>query len=223
MHDYHMLDRGDRVMVAVSGGVDSMVLAWLMHEWRKKIPFSYQLYFVHIDHGFGIDENNENNDVDQLLKLLATKGIDLRVIEGRSIDAETTCFICSRNRRNQLFDLAKEMDCNKIAFGHHKDDLIETLFLNMFYGGNISTMLPNQALFDNTLNLIRPMAYIEKHEVMTIASGLGLQPIRNSCPLADQTQRDKIRDMLQTIYDREPEIKKSIFSSLTNVKSEYML
>lgn len=220
MHDYKMIGDGDTILVAVSGGVDSMALAWILYHWRKKAPISYALQFVHINSGFSpVAESGEYEVTRQLHQF----GIEVEVIEGRVIEGERNCFICSKQRRNQLFDLADERGCTKIAFGHHKDDLIETLFINMLYSGNISTMLPKQALFDNTLYLIRPMAYLEKNEVIEIAEGVGLKPTANLCPLADNTRRDKVRVFLEQLYKEEPEVKNSIFASLSNVREGYML
>ncbi len=220
MHDYEMISDGDKILVAVSGGVDSLVLAWLLHQWQKKVPISYTLEFVHINSGFS--QLAVNGKYEVAIRLLEY-GIDLEVIAGRGIDGERNCFSCSKLRRNQLFDLADERECTKIAFGHHKDDLIETLFINMLYAGNISTMLPKQTLFGGSLHLIRPMAYLEKNEVVEIAEGVGLEPIENLCPLADNTRRDKIRVFLDELYREEPDVKNSIFASLSNVREGYML
>ncbi len=246
-----MLSHGDCVLVAVSGGVDSLVLAWLLQMWLKKAPIHYTLRVVHIDMGFRGQGDGDINPVDGIRRQLHRFGIPLVVEKARetaetlvmagvsvaprlsgsvslvsSMDKdppERSCFLCSRQRRHQLFDLAQEYGCNKIAFGHHKDDLIETLFLNMFYSGNLSTMVPRQDLFDGRLTLIRPLAYIEKHEVQDIAVSLGLVPVDNLCPLVGNTRRDHLRKMLHTLYQQDPGVKASIFASMANVRQGYLL
>ncbi len=224
MQAYSMLSHGDCVLVAVSGGVDSLVLAWLLQMWLCKAPVSYTLRAIHIDMGFQGPGNDEPDPIAGIRGQLQRFGIPLLVKKARELDeAERSCFLCARQRRHQLFDLAREYGCNKIAFGHHKDDLIETLFLNMLYSGNLSTMVPRQNLFDGRLALIRPLAYIEKHEVREIAKDLGLTPVDNLCPLAGNTRRDQVRKVLQAMYDQDPGVKSSIFASMANVREGYLL
>jgi len=251
MQDYSMLSHGDCVLVAVSGGVDSLVLAWLLQMWLKKAPIHYTLRVVHIDMGFRGQGDGGINPAEEIRRQLSRFGIPMvvehaketagaHINDGVSVShrlpaavslgslmdkdqPERSCFLCSRQRRHQLFDLAREYGCNKIAFGHHKDDLIETLFLNMFYSGNLSTMMPRQDLFEGRLTLIRPLAYIEKHEVQDIAVTLDLVPVDNLCPLAGNTRRDHLRKMLHALYLQDPGIKSSIFASMANVRQGYML
>ena len=130
---------------------------------------------------------------------------------------------CARNRRSQLFDLARRWGYNKVALGHHRDDLVETFFLNMLYSGNISTMVPKQDLFEGRLAIIRPMAYLDKEEIRAIGAELALHPVANLCPLADHTRRERVRELLADIYAREPGARRSIFAALANVREGYML
>lgn len=230
MADHSMLSHGDSVLVAVSGGVDSLVLAWLLHMWLGKAPIDYTLQVVHIDMGFpgqalAGGEIEGMTSADKIGVQLQRFNIPLLVRPAKAPEqgAERSCFHCARQRRHQLFDLAQDLGCNRIAFGHHKDDLIETLFLNMLYGGNLSTMMPRQNLFAGKLALIRPLAYIDKDEVGDIGERLGLIPVANACPLAGNTRREYVRDLLQTMYEKDSGIKASIFAAMANVREGCLL
>ncbi len=224
MHDYAMFEEGDRVMVAVSGGVDSLTLACILNIWQKKAPIHFDLIAQYIDHGFWKKKKGTPDPSEAIGRQVASFSISFEVAEEWQISDEVrTCFLCSRNRRSQLFELARRKKYNKIALGHHKDDLIETFLLNAIYSGNISTMVPKQDLFGGSLSIVRPMAYLEKHEVCEIAAGLKLEPENNLCPLSDDTRREKVRTLLQTLYEDEPAARNSLFAALSNVRKDYLL
>ena len=225
MHDYRMLDDGDRVMVAVSGGLDSLVLAAILREWQKKAPISYHLTAVHLDMGF--PEGSVASATErQLLKLNIDVTIEKTTFGPDALAAEngkSGCFYCSRNRRTRLFNLAREKKCNKLALGHHKEDIIETFFLNLFYSGNLSTMVPRQPLFHGNLHVIRPLAYLNKEQVKTLARLFEISAAENPCPLAGSSKREKIRAMLQELYGKDQQLESNIFAALSNVRTEYLL
>jgi len=224
MHDYSMLVDGDRVMVCVSGGVDSFALAWILKKWQQKAPIRFELSAQVIDHGFWRQHEGSVSPELSIGRELERFSISCMVDEAWEIeDEDRTCFQCARNRRSQLFDLARKRGFTKVALGHHMDDLIETFFLNILYSGNISTMLPRQVLFDGRLSIIRPLAYIGKSEVLEIITELGIAPVSNLCPLAGNTRREKVRVFLDSLYQEEPGIKRSVFAAMANVRKEYML
>ncbi len=224
MFDYSMLSDGDHVLLAVSGGVDSLALAWVLQEWQKKAPITYHLHAVHIDMNIWKKGMEGEDPVKAVHSQMRKTGLHMHVEKSLPLlGDDRNCFSCSKLRRKQLFDLASRFKCNKIAFGHHKDDLLETLFINMFYSGNISTMVPAQQLFDGRVTVIRPLAYLDKVEVEKIAEGVGLKAVLNLCPLSGNTQREKVQKMLENIYEQVPGAKASLFASMKNVREGYLL
>jgi tRNA 2-thiocytidine biosynthesis protein TtcA len=225
LHTYEMLADGDRVMIAVSGGIDSLVLVWLLKFWLRKAPIEYDLLAVHLDMGFG--EKEAGLVAVQLDRMGLPYLVEKTDFGRRALEAEegkSGCFHCARLRRNRLFELAREKGCNKIAMGHHQEDVIETFFLNLLWAGNLSTMVPKQELFDGRLALIRPMAYLGKNDIREIGAGLGIEPVANPCPMAEESKRMKTRALLEeSIYPLDPPVKATIFNALANLRPEYLL
>ncbi|MFC1845037.1 tRNA lysidine(34) synthetase TilS [Thermodesulfobacteriota bacterium] len=224
MHDYSMLADGDQVLIAVSGGVDSLVLTWILDYWQHKAPIRYNLLAVYIDNGF--DSSTSDNVTKQLRKMNVPFLIEKTDFWERAAAAEeekSVCYHCARLRRNLLFAIAEQKGFNKIAFGHHKDDILETFFLNLLYAGNLSTMVPRQKLFEGRLNIIRPMAYLEKKEIKDIAEKADIIPVKNPCPKDSDSKRQEARKVLASLCDLDPKIKSNIFAALSNIRQGYLL
>jgi len=224
IHNQQMIRDGDHLLVAVSGGNDSLSLLWLLRERIKRIPIEYKITAAHVDPGFGADS------AEQMTSFFSTHGFDYKVLRSDigpkahgPDNRENPCFLCSRMRRKLLFKLAGEIGCNRIAFGHHKDDIIETFFLNVFYGASISTMLPVQELFKGELTLIRPLYLIEQDLIHRYVRSMGWNKIELGCPSAGFSKREAIKNMLKSFYSSNRKIKGNIFHALQNVNPEYLL
>lgn len=224
IHNREMIEDGDHVLVAVSGGKDSLSLLWLLRERLKRIPTTYRITAAHVDLGFGADS------AEKMTFFFSEHGFDQRIITSdigpkahSRENRENPCFLCSRLRRKVLFELAAEMGCNKIAFGHNKDDLIETLFLNIFYGASISTMMPVQWFFGGKLAIIRPLYMADWALIRRYAKAMEWPEIDLGCPTAGSSRREDMKNMLNQFYRSNKKIKGNIFHALHNVKPDYLL
>ena len=224
IHHYDMISHGDRILVGISGGKDSLTLLSVLNERLSRIPITYKLFPVYIDPGF------PDSFADPLYDFLRVKNFELRVentdygIQAHSeTNLENPCFLCSRLRRKRIFEVADELGCSKIAFGHHKDDIIETFFLNLCYAGNISTMRPVQPFFKGKISIIRPLAYVEEDTIKRFANNKQFPEFINSCPYGEISKRKEIKEWLDLLYKTNKKIRGNIFRSLKNVNPDYLL
>ena len=222
--DYEMISAGDRVLVGVSGGMDSMALLDLLNTPMVYLP-AFSIVAVHIDLGF--DPAFAGSEV--LSHWLKEEGYDF-VIERSDIgplshseyNRKNPCFLCSRLRRKMIFETAEKTGCNKIAFAHHRDDIIETLLLNIFYGREISTMVPDQPVFNGKLHIIRPLAYITEGLLKKYAGERGFPTIENLCPTSLVSRRRYIKEVLDKLEEDNPEIRENIWQAMGHVKTDYI-
>jgi len=224
LHSYDMISDGDRIAVGLSGGEDSYTLMWFLQERLARVPIHYDLFTIHIDNGF------DGDSCDSIASHCKDSGYKLRIeytdygIVGHSAqNRENPCFLCSRLRRKRLFEIADELGCSILALGHNKDDIIETLFMNMCYAGEISTMVPLQHLFHGRFKVIRPLAYADKDTIRSFAREMDFPVSENPCPSANSSKRSEMKAFLNQLYRSNRKVKGNIFRSMKRVKSEYLL
>jgi tRNA 2-thiocytidine biosynthesis protein TtcA len=224
IHSYGLIQDGDRILIGVSGGKDSLALLHLLHERRNRVPIHYELIPVHIDLGFDTKRAEILKDFFQAHNLpYHVEFTDIGKKANGPENRENPCFLCSWERRKRLFHLAYRLECNKIALGHHKDDIIETLLLNIFYSAEISTMLPSQKLFKGKITLIRPLALLEEKKVERFAREIGLPFGPSGCPASEKTKRKEIKELIELLQKKNHRVKGNIFRALSNVKLNYTL
>lgn len=224
IHDWDMIQENERILVGISGGKDSQALLDLLFSLKKRAPVQFDMLPVYIDAGF---EGSFGQDLEAYVTAaygpMKIEYTNYGVRAHSEQNTENPCFLCARLRRKRLFQMARENNCQKIALGHNKDDIIETLFINMFYAGRIGTMKPRQSFFDGALDIIRPLSYVEKKDIARFGQQRDLPEFVNNCPSADKTKRSEIRAMLETVYKHNKHIKGNIFRSMSNVAPEYLL
>ncbi|MDD5006229.1 MAG: ATP-binding protein [Candidatus Omnitrophica bacterium] len=219
--DYKMLEDGDKILVAVSGGKDSMTLLKILEQRRAFTPIKYELVVTHVDMGYKCIHPKI------LEKYLKDNGYSYHfkkvdILKNTSRD-KINCFWCSWNRRKALFETAAKLGCRKIALGHHKDDIVQTFLLNLIFQGEISAMSPRQELFKGKIVLIRPLAYLEEKECQRFAKENNFPIVHCQCPNAGKTQRNQTAKLIKQFEKMSPQFKTNIFRSLQRIKREYLL
>ncbi|MBR9979664.1 MAG: tRNA 2-thiocytidine(32) synthetase TtcA [Desulfatitalea sp.] len=218
-----MIADGDRIAVGLSGGKDSWALMWLLAERQSRVPVNYTLFPIHIDLGFdGGPSRTIENHARQMGWNVHIERTDFGVVAHSDANRENPCFLCARKRRQRLFEVADRLGCRKLALGHNKDDLIETLFINMFYAGEISTMMPFQPFFEGRLTVIRPLAFADEDQLARFARMMQWPVAPNPCPSAGRSKRAAIKTMLQGFYAGNKKIKGNIFRAMRHVRPEYL-
>lgn len=219
--DFRMIEPGDRVLAAVSGGRDSLALFHLLTGPMVHVTKDFSIEFAHVDGGF------PGSDATAIEKWLEDRGRKLHVVKsdiyGEFKDIKKSlCFFCSRRRRKALLETAEDLGCSKIATGHHRDDAVEALLMNMLYNREVSTTMPVQSLFGGSFHFIRPLYYVSDVLVKRFAAEQGIPSLEAPCPMKDNTKRDFIRRLLAAFRDENPAIDKNIFRSMFHVLNEYL-
>lgn len=226
LSDFDMLEDGDKVMVCVSGGKDSSILLTLLKEIQRRAEINFTIEAAILDQkqpGFQIQDfkNWIENDVGVKLHVIEK---DTYSIVKEKVQGGVYCSLCSRLRRAILYDFAHAQGFTKLALGHHKDDLLETLLLNMFYTGNISSMPPKLKSDDGRNILLRPMAYVDESDLIELQKEWAFPLIPcNLCGSQEGLKRKKIKALLKNLEQDIPAIKESLLTSMKNIKPSQML
>ncbi|MEQ8472675.1 MAG: tRNA 2-thiocytidine(32) synthetase TtcA [Marinoscillum sp.] len=224
--DFKMIENGDKVLIAVSGGKDSLCLLHFLKDFQKKAPIDFEIVAVNLDQG---QPGFPDHILPELFKTWAVPfHIEYRdtysVVVEKIKGSNTYCSLCSRLRRGVLYDLAAKMKCNKIALGHHLDDLIETFLLNAFYSGQLASMAPHYKTNKENIHVIRPLYALEEKIIEEFVS-IQQWPIVpcNLCGSQDGMKRQYIKNLLTTLQKDNPQIKSSILNSLRNPDPNFLL
>lgn len=223
--EYNMIEDGDTVLVCLSGGKDSYTLLAMLMALQLRAPIKFRLIAMNLD------QKQPGFPADILPRYFESIGIEYRIVEADTYsvvkekipEGKTTCSLCSRLRRGIIYRTAKELGANKIALGHHRDDMVHTLFLNLLFGGKLKAMPPKLVTDDKAHVVIRPLAYCAESDIAKFARGMEFPIIPcNLCGSQDNLQRQKIKEMMQDWDKRFPGRTESVFSAMQNIVPSHL-
>ena len=224
--DYALIEHGDRVMVCLSGGKDSYALLDILLSLKDRAPLAFDIVAVNLD------QKQPGFPADVLPRYLASRGVPFRIEEQDTYsvvkrvigEGRTMCSLCSRLRRGVLYRVAREIGATKIALGHHRDDILATFFLNLFFGGKLKTMPPKLVSDDGAHVVIRPLAYVRERDLARYADLMQFPIIPcNLCGSQEHLQRKQVATMLREWEKKYPGRLDSIYNALGNVVSTHLM
>ena len=225
--DYKLVEEGDKIAVAISGGKDSLLMAKMFQELKRHGQVNFELEFIAMDPGYHPDIRQLLIDNCEYLEI-PIKLFDANIFEvADEIASDYPCYMCARMRRGALYNKAEELGCNKLALGHHFDDVIETTMLNLLCAGNFKTMLPklNSTNFDG-IQIIRPLYYIREESIIKFIQNSGIWPLNCASMVAAKktgNKRYEIKDLIKSLGENFQEVEKSIFRAAQNVYLDSVL
>lgn len=222
IYDYGLIEAGDKILVGVSGGKDSLALLEVLALRARDPKQDYSVVAAHIaveNVAYEVDGDYIRDFCERLGVTYVCRTIATTVEEG---SGKPACFVCSWNRRKTLFEIAKEQNCNKLALGHHRDDAIESLLMSMMFNGTIASMPPKLDMFDHTFELIRPFIYLTNEETLQYAAYRKFKKQKKNCPYEQATNRSAVADIIRQMEALSPHVKGNLFAAMKNIQTEYL-
>ena len=214
--DYALIDSGDKIAVGISGGKDSLTLLYALHGLKRFYPNEFELSAITVDLGF------ENFDLSPVRSLCSELSVPFTVVPtdiGKILfetrKESNPCALCAKMRKGALNETAKQMGCNKIAYAHHRDDLIETMLLSLIYEGRFYAFSPKTFLDRTELTVIRPMIYVSEADVIGFKNRFSLPVCKNPCPVDGKTKREYVKQLTKQLNLQAPGVKERIFHAIT--------
>lgn len=214
--DYEMINEGDKIAIGISGGKDSLTLLYALSGMRKFYPKKYELVAISVDLGLGIQNMDKIKELcDSLEVPLYIEKTEIGNIVFDIRKEKNPCSLCAKMRKGALNNKALELGCNKIAYAHHKDDIIETMMMSLIYEGRINSFAPVTHLEKTGLYVLRPMMYVSEAEVIGFKNKYQLPVAKNPCPVDGHTKREYIKKLISEINKENPGVKERMFTAIS--------
>lgn len=217
--DYHMINQGDRIAVGISGGKDSLTLLYALNGLRRFYPERFDIHAVTVDLGF------DNLKLDRIRTLCDTMKVDYTVVKtdiARIIFEErreaNPCSLCSKMRKGALNQAVREAGCNKVAYAHHKDDVVETMLMSLIFEGRFHTFAPVTYLDRMELTVIRPLMYMNEADVIGFVHKYDVPVVKSPCPADGHTKREYVKNLLRSLNHENPGVRERMFTAVVNSK-----
>lgn len=215
VEDFNMINDGDKIAVGISGGKDSLALLYALSGLRRFYPHKFELVAITVDLGFGIQDFEKIKqyckDLNVEYYILKTEIADIVFNERKETNP---CSLCAKMRKGSLNDKAKELGCNKIAYAHHKDDMIETMFLSLIYEGRFHCFSPVTYLDRMDLTVIRPLMYVPEIDVIGFTNKYNLPVAKSKCPVDGHTRREYVKNLVKQLVEENPGCKERFFTAI---------
>lgn len=213
--DYHMIQTGDRIAIGISGGKDSLTLLYAMNDLKRFYPKHFEICAVTVDLGF------DNLKLDRIRELCSTLGVEYMIVKTDIAQIifedrreENPCSLCAKMRKGALNQAVKETGCNKVAYAHHKDDVVETMLMSLFYEGRFHTFAPVTYLDRMDMTVIRPLMYMNEADVIGFVNKYNVPVVKSPCPADGHTKREYVKNLLRQLNLENPGVKERMFTAV---------
>lgn len=213
--DYHMIEDGDKIAVGISGGKDSLTMLYALNRLKRFYPKKFEIYAVTVDLGF------KNLNLDRIKALCNDLGVEYTIIKTDIADIvfqqrkeSNPCSLCAKMRKGALNEAIKKAGCNKVAYAHHKDDVVETMLMSLIFEGRFHTFSPVTYLDRMQLTVIRPLLYMNEADVIGFVNKYSVPVVKSPCPADGNTKREYVKNLLRTLNLENPGVKERMFTAI---------
>ena len=215
--DYHMIEEGDKIAIGISGGKDSLTLLYALHGLKRFYPKHFEIHAVTVDLGW------DNLNLDRIIELCKELNVEYTIVKTdiaqivfEERKEENPCSLCAKMRKGALNQAIKEVGCNKIAYAHHKDDVVETMLMSLIFEGRFHTFSPVTYLDRTQLTVIRPLMYMNEADVLGFVNKYNVPVVKSPCPADGHTKREYVKNLLRQINRDNPGVKERMFTAIQN-------